>query len=56
MLEALVHVVMIAITFIAGVAVGVHNVPSVTKAITAIKAAEDNAKTTLARITSHKAS
>lgn len=56
MIEVLIHVVLIAITFIAGIGVGAHNVPSVTKAIAAIKAAEDNAKTTLARITSHKAS
>lgn len=41
--------------FVVGAAVGAHNVPTVQKAITAIKAAETNAKDTLDKITAHKA-
>lgn len=42
--------------FVVGAAVGAHNVPSVQKAITALKGAEQNAKDTLDKITAHKAS
>lgn len=41
--------------FVAGAAVGVHNVPTVDKAIAAVKAAEASAAATLAKITAHKA-
>lgn len=40
---------------VAGALIGVHNVPTVDKAIAAIKAAEGSAAATLAKITAHKA-
>lgn len=43
------------VAFIAGAAVGVHNVPTVDKAIAAVKAAEASAAATLSKITAHKA-
>lgn len=42
--------------FVVGAAVGAHNVPTVQRAIVAIKAAETNAKDTLDKITAQKAS
>lgn len=52
MLDVTVAVVFFAI----GAAVGVHNTPTVNKAIAAVKAAEADAVATLKTITDHKAS
>jgi hypothetical protein len=43
------------VSFVVGAFVGVHNVPTVDKAIAAIKAAEADAQTTLTKITATKA-
>lgn len=45
-----------SLAFVAGAVVGVHNTPTVDKAIAAVKAAEASAAATLAKITAHKAS
>lgn len=42
--------------FVVGAAVGAHNVPTVAKAITALKGYEQSAQDTLAKITAHKVS
>lgn len=55
-MEILEFIGVAVVFFVGGAAVGVHNVPTVDKAIAAIKAAEASAAATLASITAHKAS
>lgn len=56
LLDLLPYIATAVFFFLVGAAVGAHNVPTVTKAITAIKTAETNAQDTLSKITAHKAS
>lgn len=56
MFNLLIEGLLVVAAFVGGVAYGATNVPSVTKAIAALKQAEQKAVATLAEITSHKAS
>lgn len=56
MIELIIAGVVVVLAFCAGAIIGVNNVPTVDKAIAAIKAYEANAAATLAKITAHKAS
>lgn len=55
-MEMLMYVAGGLFIFVLGTIVGANNVPSVQKAIAALKSAEQNAQDTLAKITAHKAS
>lgn len=55
MLPYIIDVAVAVVFFVVGAGVGAHNVPTVTKAIDALKAAEASATATLAQITAHKA-
>lgn len=54
MLNYLVDTIALVVVFAAGAAVGVNNVPTVEKAIAALKSAEAKAAATLATIVEHK--
>lgn len=56
MIELLEFAGVAALFFVGGALVGVHNVPTVDKAIAVLKAAEASAQAQLAKITAHKAS
>lgn len=55
-MEFVIYGVIALVSFAAGVVVGIHNVPTVDKAIAAVKAAEASAKATVEKIAAHKAS
>ena len=54
LLELLPYAGVAVLFFLVGAAVGAHNVPTVAKAITALKSAEANAVNTLQTIGQHK--
>lgn len=54
--DILFYAVSVVVVFVGGVFLGDSHSPTVTKAITALKAAEQKAQDTLAKITNHKAS
>lgn len=54
--DIVIDVVVGVVAFVGGAYVGATHVPTVTNAIAALKAAEQKAKDTIDKITSHKAS